>query len=165
VLPLCSLHHTHFHHANEEKFVMPFMAKKTTPPEKISSDHKALLVQLEELDTGFKALQADAFSKAALESLASKFEAMEKEMRAHLEEEEAIGLPMLRHHFTLKEWKPTEEALVRSGGPAEFGWVARPMGEAKAKQWLTHTLKVPGFVQRIVLMPELHKCVVHAYRI
>jgi len=147
----------HFHHENEEKLVFPFLTTKVAPPPKMSADHVSLATVLELLDKAFKALQASVYSQSELEALSASFEAMEKDMCDHLKEEEDVGLPLLRHHFTLKEFKPVEKKIVESAPPSEFGWVARPMGEAKAKLWMTETLKVPGLVQSMLLLPAVRK--------
>ena len=48
-------------------------------------------------------------------------------MRQHLEEEEIIGLPLLRKHFTAKEAAVTEKRIIAGMKPSDMAWFLRPM--------------------------------------
>ena len=48
-------------------------------------------------------------------------------MRQHLEEEEIIGLPLLRKHFTAKEAAVTEKKIIADTKPGDVAWFVRPM--------------------------------------
>jgi hypothetical protein len=127
----------HFHHEHEETLVFPFMAKRIVVPPKLGAggppgartQHRAgtpppgshsrsrraaqeLVALLDACGAGIAAVQptdAGAPAEAGLRSLLASFVAFETSMRAHLLEEEEVGLPLLRHHFSSKEFTPVEK--------------------------------------------------------
>lgn len=62
-----------------------------------------------------------------LSDLLSTFTEMDALMRHHLEEEEIIGLPMVRKAFTAKEYMVAEKKIVADLKPSDMAWALRHM--------------------------------------
>jgi hypothetical protein len=79
------------------------MMNKVQLPAKMSADHKTLMAAMEHCSDLAADLRADMPAQAAsqaLEVLGQEFASMRSEMEEHLDEEEEIGLPLFRYHFT-----------------------------------------------------------------
>lgn len=99
-----------------------------------------------------------ATSAATVRSLLEAFRPFRVHMAAHLQEEEDVGLPLMRHLFTAKELKPVEAQIIKDATPDDLAWVVRPLGSVQAKRdWMTQVAGVPGPVQTLVMMPAVRK--------
>jgi hypothetical protein len=86
------------------------------------------------------------------------FTTMREHMVEHLAEEEAIGLPMLRHHFSESEVKPIIEQIVKRLTPRDVAWFLRQFEtEEEKRHMLLHELFVPSFVVSFIMMPAVRK--------
>jgi hypothetical protein len=64
-----------------------------------------------------------------------------------------VGLPLLRHHFTLKDFKPVEKKIVAHATPADVAWIMHPFkGDRERRAWMTG-VGMPAPVQALVMMP------------
>ncbi|PSC69312.1 hypothetical protein C2E20_7167 [Micractinium conductrix] len=133
----CFLKFMHHHHHNEEEFVMPFMAARCPVPDKVASDHKELLDLLERLEGEMQALlasEATAAEAAARAEAASATLARFRDLcEEHLREEEQELLPLLRKHFTPKEFKPVVDKILRSMDGYATGAFFHPMQPVQRK--------------------------------
>lgn len=113
------------HHDNEELIVIPELVKLgVVMPAKMSADHPGLMRAVEDLTAQLRALkpgQPAETDLATLTRLYESFEALHSEMCEHLQEEEDVALPLLRHHLTHKQWKPVEDKIVKSLSLASTG--------------------------------------------
>jgi len=151
----------HMHHENEEEIMFPFIATKVQLPPKMSADHQTLtatLVKCRALVQGLREGGALADDTATFQQLKDSFESLMTLMAEHLDEEEEVGLPLLRKHFTMHEFKPTEKKIVARVTPHEVGYVMHAMADDAARRsWMTDVAGMPGFVQSLIMMPALHK--------
>jgi hypothetical protein len=116
---------------------------------------------LDACGAGIAAVQptdAGASAEAGLRSLLASFVAFETSMCAHLLEEEEVGLPLLRHHFSSKEFTPVEKEIVAHATPADVAWILRPMAsDAARRAWMSNAVRMPWFVQVLFMMPALRR--------
>lgn len=119
-----------------------------------------LVALLDKCGRGIAAVQPGVGHAAAegLRSLLADFVTFQDSMSAHLLEEEEVGLPLLRHHFTAKEFKVVEEQIVAHATPADVAWVLRPMAsDAARRAWMTDVVKIPTPVQALIIMPAYRR--------
>ncbi len=116
---------------------------------------------LDACGAGIAAVQptgAGASAEAGLRSLLATFVAFESSMCAHLLEEEEVGLPLLRHHFSSMDFTSVEKKIVEHATPADVAWILRPMASDEARRvWMTDAVKMPRFVQVLLMMPASRK--------
>ena len=168
----------HFHHKNEDDLVFPPWLAKRAPADAIAAftgEHEvrsaglrtacvrcahagrapqALVAQLEACERGFAALRKTKQGGAALAALQADYAAFKDSMSAHLLSEEQVGLPLMRHHYASKDFKPIEAKIREHATPAEAAGVLRPMGtDAARREWMTQVAHIPGPVQALVMMP------------
>ncbi|KAG2489355.1 hypothetical protein HYH03_012185 [Edaphochlamys debaryana] len=162
-------HNIHAHHDHEEVIFFPWMESRVKVPPKMSSDHKTLMALLDktrDIIMGLKAGDAGS-NKAAMEELYSTFTEMRALMCEHLEEEELVGLPLLRKHFTGKEMMDgPEKKIVAEMKPADLAFFLRPMDMPTKRETMTR-LGIPGLIQKLVMLPAVRKdeaTVVHAFK-
>jgi len=101
----------HAHHDNEELIYFPWVATKASLPEKLTADHKTLVVLLDSIKAHCEAVATANGGPGAAEAIASirkEVPLFVAEMIAHLKEEEEIIPPLMRAHFTQAE----ENAVV-----------------------------------------------------
>ena len=171
----------HFHHHNEDAYVFPWLAKKA-PAEAIkplSGDHEVrhtwhacsrvrqltrrpsaqtLVKLMEKCNTGFATLKKALKGGEALATLVADYAAMKACMLAHLLDEEQVGLPLMRHHFTYNDFKHIEKKILEHATTAELAWVLRPMdNDAAKREWMTTVAHIPGPVQSLVIMPAVRR--------
>lgn len=122
---------------------------------------QGLLVLTEKCSSGFAAVQAGTAGEAAevpLRALLLDFVTFRDSMCEHLLEEEQVGLPMLRHHFSAKEFKAVEEKILAHATPTDLAWILRPFPSDDAKRaWMTSVAKVPGFIAALVILPAIRR--------
>ena len=79
-------------------------------------------------------------------------------MLPHLLEEEQESLPLMRSHFTAKEFKPVEKRLIAGISPFDMAWLLRAMSDDESRRyWMTQVAGIPRLVQIIIMMPALRK--------
>ena len=118
------LSEVHHHHEVEEEIFFPYMEKVVKMPPKLTSDHLELFVLMEDLDKQIKALGTSSKDNAiqSLVDVVVDFTAFKRKMNAHLAEEEEVGLPMLRFHFSEKTIKPAIDKLLAKIKPENTAW-------------------------------------------
>ncbi|PNH08127.1 hypothetical protein TSOC_005361, partial [Tetrabaena socialis] len=98
-----------------------------------------------------------ALSSALLADLHSTFAVLRSAMRQHLEEEEIVGLPLLRQHFTAQEVMDGPEKNVVAGLKArDMAWFLRPLAMHEKREAMSR-FGVPGLIQTLVLLPAVRK--------
>lgn len=104
----------------EEEVFYPWLSKRCTVPEKMSTDHKDLMDRMANIEKGLQALvrrshggtaddstsSADLQSarRAAITDLADQVRQLEAVMRPHLAEEEAVLIPLMEKHYKAEEY-------------------------------------------------------------
>ena len=102
------------HHTTEDKVLAPEFLKRFKYPEKLVDDHGGIIEQLDRVSDIVRDLKpggADAIAIASVDKLIAEFETYSNAMRAHFQEEEAIGLPLSRAYF-----RPDEFAKIMKRG-------------------------------------------------
>ncbi len=81
-------HNVHHHHAMEEDYVIPGLRElNLVLPPKLTSDHKQLLQDMEDLTTLIQALPKEGGDASVLKPLQAKWEQAKATMIEHLAEE------------------------------------------------------------------------------
>ncbi|KAG2447095.1 hypothetical protein HYH02_007844 [Chlamydomonas schloesseri] len=162
-------HGVHKHHDHEEEIFFPFMTSRVVVPHKMSADHKTLMALLDKalaLANALRPSHNGAIAKPVLADLQNTFAVLRLCMRQHLEEEEAVGLPLLRKHFSAKETQVPEKKILKGLKPADMAWFVRRLAmDQKVEMMKQH--HIPYLVQRLVLLPAIRKdshLYVHAYK-
>ncbi|KAL9181720.1 hypothetical protein ACHAXT_012063 [Thalassiosira profunda] len=109
------------HHDAEEELYFPWIQEKAEYPEKeMSKDHEDLLAEMEVMKKACEAIVARKGNGCAKEIAVLKKAApgFEKDMRAHLKEEEETFPKILREHFTQEEEGAIVEKILQGGGLA-----------------------------------------------
>lgn len=104
----------------EEEVFYPWLSKRCTVPEKMTTDHGDLLERMAKIEEGLLALvrkssggtAADSTSaadmqaarRAAIPVLAAQVRDLEAVMRPHLAEEESVLLPLMETNFKAEEY-------------------------------------------------------------
>lgn len=146
----------HHHHEIEEEIVFPCMKKKCELGERLSSDHKTLIELLDrckDIVSGLKASQKTGSELKAVESLQAAFAVMQPRMCEHFKEEEEMGLPLLRMHFTAKEFVPIENRIKKGLKPSDLAHVLNPISSKEGKKEAMTHLGVPSLIQSLIMLP------------
>jgi hypothetical protein len=95
----------------------------------------------------------------ALRDLVPAFAAFHERMMLHLRAEDDVGLALLRHHFTHKEFQPVLKQLVQRAPPTEVAWLLRPMGggDDARRDWMTRVALIPALTQELVMLPAARR--------
>ncbi|KAG2447096.1 hypothetical protein HYH02_007845 [Chlamydomonas schloesseri] len=152
-------HEIRMHHDHEEDIFFPYMEKKVTVPPKMSSDHKTLMALLDRVRDLALSLKPGPPETclSTVEELHSAVLALRKDMKEHLEEEEVIGLPLMRKNFTSKEIAIPEKEIVADLKPSDMAWFLRPMKTVEEKRAAMTRVGIPGLIQTLVMMPAVRK--------
>uniref|UniRef100_A0A0G4HVW3 Hemerythrin-like domain-containing protein n=1 Tax=Chromera velia CCMP2878 TaxID=1169474 RepID=A0A0G4HVW3_9ALVE len=113
------------HHDHEERLFFPFLRTRINLPERMSSDHKALMSTMGKATEALKAFEGSITVKQtktlgtdlgpAMEKLSAfrgLFADLEAIMDPHLVEEEENVLPLMMEKFTVKEVEEVEKKMV-----------------------------------------------------
>ena len=107
------------HHENEEEIYFPWISTKATIPEKkMAKDHEGLIRLLDEIEL----VCANVIKKQGIDckdeigKLKTNIPVLEKEMRAHLKEEEEVIPQLLRDNFTQAEEQECIEKILKNEG-------------------------------------------------
>ena len=171
----------HFHHHNEDELLFPWLATRA-PAEALkamSGEHEVrmlgthtleagsslacvpaqtLVKLMEKCTQGFATLKKTVKGGEALATLVSDYAQLKECMFAHLLQEEQVGLPLMRHYFVSKEFKPIEQKILEHATTVELAWVLRPMGDDAAKRdWMSRIAHIPGPVQSLIIMPATRR--------
>eukprot|EP00197_Chlamydomonas_leiostraca_P006044 CAMPEP_0202882206 /NCGR_PEP_ID=MMETSP1391-20130828/37678_1 /ASSEMBLY_ACC=CAM_ASM_000867 /TAXON_ID=1034604 /ORGANISM="Chlamydomonas leiostraca, Strain SAG 11-49" /LENGTH=222 /DNA_ID=CAMNT_0049565027 /DNA_START=40 /DNA_END=705 /DNA_ORIENTATION=- len=134
------VHNTHHHHENEEAIFFPWINERVALPPKMEDDHVTLIQAMDECGAIVDRLAAGQPAEAdarAVGELSDKFDAMRASVEAHLKEEEEVALPLVRKHYTYKEFQPVEKKIVAGMTPLDMGWFLLPFpGDAERRKWM-----------------------------
>lgn len=153
----------HHHHHFEEDHMFPFITKRVQLPPKLSESHVDLLVRLDEIkDLACVRLPAAPRTKDGclqlLKDIEAKFAALKASNEDHFREEEQVGIPMMRKHFTQKEVADgPEKIILKEVTPADMAFLMRAVPDPKERARLMSQLGVPGFIQSLVMQPAINK--------
>ena len=106
----------HEHHTSEDKILAPALAERFKYPEKLTDDHDAIVDALAVLKSKIGCLEAGVSRKESMEDILTEFKAYKSNLKAHLKEEEDIGLPLLRAYFTPAEYMKIVQKIMQ-GAP------------------------------------------------
>ncbi|KAL4443863.1 hypothetical protein ABPG75_011600 [Micractinium tetrahymenae] len=143
------------HHYNEEEFAMPYIQTRCQFPEKISAGHQQLEALLAQLGNQMAALFSPEAKTAEqqrplLEAAAATFGELKPLTLAHLAEEEAEAMPLMRRHFTPQEIsKHVVTKIVRSMNGENFGVYMRPMTREQFRAFAKQE-GMPFFIRWII---------------
>jgi hypothetical protein len=90
-----------------------------------------------------------------LRELQTTFLNMQHHMLEHLQEEEEVGLPLMRHHFSDAEVKPVVDKIVKTLTPADMAWFVRQHATLDAKRAVMREEGVPPPVIAMVMVPAV----------
>jgi hypothetical protein len=95
---------------------------------------------------------------AVLQDIATSAGELRRHMTEHLQEEEDIGLPLLRHNFSDAETKPVIAKIVESLKPADMAWFLRQFETVEEKRAaMRDEAGVPAPVISLIMMPAVVK--------
>ena len=77
-------------------------------------------------------------------------------MEEHFEEEQRLGLLLLRANFTYDEFKPIEARVVGSLSSRQLGGIFGPL-ESEARSAFLKQAGVPWLVMKLRVMPAVRK--------
>ena len=119
---------------------------------------QTLVKLMDKCNVGFATLKKTVQGGETLATLVTDYAQLKECMFAHLLQEEEVGLPLMRHHFVSKEFKPIEKKILEHATTVELAWVLRPMGDDAAKRdWMTRVAHVPGPVQSLIILPAVRR--------
>ena len=90
-------------------------------PAKLEKDHEWLVAHMDKIAATFAAL-----GKLSAADLAPLWAEYDSKMRAHLLEEEAVCIPLLRAYFTPQETGKIVESILSKAPAVAMGSVRRP---------------------------------------
>ena len=106
----------HEHHHNEDAILTPQLKKRIKYPPKLTDDHDGIVKQLETLKKLVSNLKSGDDSETSMKALLGEWKAYRSHLREHLQEEEDIGLPLMRAYFLPNEYAKITEEIIK-GAP------------------------------------------------
>ena len=107
--------HIHCHHSNEDDKLNPFIRTKVEYPEKLEKDHAYLISCMKEINDCIMTLPI------MLSKLLLLWDNYMQHMFSHLLEEEQVGIPLVRKHFTHNEFSVFLNSMLKDIKPIEMG--------------------------------------------
>ena len=153
----------HEHHDSEEDIAFPFMLTKVKNlPPRLASDHKEILELTDSIKTDLDKLAAccgEKEQRALLEEVLEKATKLQAINIEHFKEEEDEALPLLRHHFTGKEFAPCLRQILAKQTPVNLGFLLDGFEGGKQDQvaWCQDIANIPGPVISLIILPGLWK--------
>jgi hemerythrin-like domain-containing protein len=138
--------HVHGHHTNEDDLFVPFLRNRCNIPEKLVADHNVLVQHMEDIQKLVDALSTE--DADCVEALAKKWDVYLNDMKEHLAEEEAIGLPLMRAYFEHSDiGEIIQKILGNKNAPKEeIGSFIYCLGEEKMRKEFMPREGIPFFV-------------------
>lgn len=128
--------------SNEDDIFVPEIRKFFNYPEKLETDHVGLVKKLNAVDAKVKALKAGDM----VDDVLNEWIEYERMMRPHLQEEEDVGLPLLRAYMTQKDVAPIIQKLIAKSPPIETGSMIHFMGVERFRKEFMPQEGIPCFV-------------------
>lgn len=121
--------HIHTYHSNKDNLYVSELMKHMRFPKKFTADHIELVHKIEIIeDIISKLKEGDNIEEIGL---ISKWIEYEELVFKHLQEEEEIGIPLMRACFTPKDMVPVIQKFIPNGPPVEMGSFIYFMGVTK----------------------------------
>ena len=143
--------HVTSHHETEDLIFNPFFRTRIKYPKKLETDHTGLVQMLNDLEKCFGNMQKgrrgdSPLTRAQVSSAKQMWESYATEMRAHLKEEEEVGLPLSRAYFTAKELAPKVQEVLATAPKSDLGAFIYCMGPEKFRGQFMKQESIPFFV-------------------
>lgn len=109
----------HHHHDAEEDIFFPWIRQRTALPQRLTEDHQDLIKRLDAIKdkrNKFEEQSDEAKWTQAIEELNKDLSELQSHMVEHLDAEEESTTPLLKEHFTEKEYELIVEEIVKSLG-------------------------------------------------
>lgn len=103
--------------SNEDDIFVPELIKRFVYPKNLETDHEILADQLKEIEKKIELLKVGG----TIDDLLETWIAYETMMLPHLQQEEEIGLPLMRAYFTKEDMAPIIQKLVAHSPAFETG--------------------------------------------
>lgn len=132
--------HIHGHHSNEDDILNPFIRTRVEYPEKLEEDHTCLIKCMQEIESCIHKKPID------IEQLSNLWNNYVNYMNPHLWEEERIGIPLVRKHFTPKEFDVPLQQILRKATLIELGSFIHYNGGKKHIMKFMKQERIPSFV-------------------
>lgn len=118
---------------------------------------QTLLKMLDDVTGLVGRLAGGGHNADVLRELQTTFQTMQTHMLEHLQEEDNVGLPLMRHHFSDAEVKPIVDKIVKTLTPADMAWFVRQHATLDAKRAVMREEGVPPPVIAMVMVPAIVK--------
>mmetsp|Transcript_4943 Transcript_4943/g.12046 ORF Transcript_4943/g.12046 Transcript_4943/m.12046 type:complete len:286 (-) Transcript_4943:135-992(-) len=152
------------HHLNEEELVFPFLKKRCTFPERMSSDHKEILQLLDIIRTHaneLKELQSPSvhLQQPLIREICETIGKLLLINQEHFLEEEEVGLVLLRKYFTEEEYGPVVQKIMESETMEDLAYLllGAYTSEKDRIRWCKDVARMPSEVIRTALKPALRR--------
>ena len=106
----------HEHHTNEDNILTPKLTKRIKYPAKLTDDHDGIVKQLENIKQLIHGLKPGNDSEASMRALVKEWKEYSSNLKEHMQEEEDIGLPLMRAYFLPEEYAKITEEIIK-GAP------------------------------------------------
>eukprot|EP00527_Entomoneis_sp_CCMP2396_P009685 CAMPEP_0198137290 /NCGR_PEP_ID=MMETSP1443-20131203/808_1 /TAXON_ID=186043 /ORGANISM="Entomoneis sp., Strain CCMP2396" /LENGTH=259 /DNA_ID=CAMNT_0043798671 /DNA_START=40 /DNA_END=819 /DNA_ORIENTATION=- len=136
----------HEHHHSEDEMLTPKMEERINYPNKLTSDHVGIVEALESLKKNVHSLKEADDVEAKMTILVADMESYAEDLKAHLHEEEEIGLPLLRAYFDPQEYAKISEEIMKNAPPLELGSFIHAMGVKRFRSEFMKQEGIPFFV-------------------
>lgn len=133
------------HHRNEEEIINPYIKTRVNFPDKLEADHEALCIKMKDVQECIDKLQA----KNSLDDLINSMNIYKTTMFPHMEQEEKVGLPLLRAYFTPRQVKAKQIKIALTTGSNVFGSMIDTMGDDYFRKVFMPQEGIPFFAWHI----------------
>jgi hemerythrin-like domain-containing protein len=140
------LEFVHLHHSNEDDVASPFLATRIKLPSKLTDDHEGIVKSLNSIEAKVKALKAGDDRDASMAALLAEWKPSAATIREHMQEEEDIGLPLMRAYFTPAEVEKMVEKLIERETKLAMGSVIYHMGKDRMRKEFMKDHGIPFYV-------------------
>lgn len=137
----------HEHHDNEENIFFPWIATRVELPERLASDHVALMDMLRECTEQVNGQRYTEF--------VSTFTTFKREMELHFTEEENLIMLQMRNNFTRAEQKVIEAEITKSLKLLDIGHLLRPLDRKEQIRWMKSVAEMPAIIVYMVMLPVI----------
>ncbi|CAB9528391.1 expressed unknown protein [Seminavis robusta] len=138
------------HHENEDHIITPWLNTRINLPAKLTDDHEDIVGAMKSLQSKIRGLKPGDERQASMETLLAEWKPYATNMREHLQEEEDIGLPLMRAYFLPKEYSKVIQKLVRGESKLMTGCFVHRMGEERCRNEFMKEQGIPFFVWYLV---------------
>jgi Hemerythrin HHE cation binding domain len=136
--------HIHSHHRNEDNLFIPELRKRIQYPEKLVADHVGLENKSDELESIIKNMKSGIQFDST--NLLPQWIEYQEMMLPYLQEEEEIGLPLMRAYFTAREMNPIVQKMVANSPKIFLGSFIYSMGIERFRNEFMKQESIPNFV-------------------